>query len=184
MKKLYLIILLAIFVYIAGCSTQSNDSSITTSTPTKPIRDIRQVNCSVFDAKDVVMGGATIYITYDSAKYSDGFLLDKKDTSIYADENGNFIAYLNRSVVYNFTVTEEHGFTPIGQQNPYSYSIILNPPDGGCILKPNIPTPQPTPTSGIKKSWGNIPSPEEFSKNAGEAAKWFGDFVNNIAKNV
>lgn len=147
MKKLCLIILLTIFVYIAECTSQPSDSSITTSTPTIPVKDIRTVTCRVFDAKDTAMGGASIIITYDTSKYSDGFVRsDISSVPAIADEYGNFSIPLNRSVQYNFTVTEEHGFTPIGKQDPYNYNKILNPPDNGCVLKPNIPTPAPTPT--------------------------------------
>jgi hypothetical protein len=146
MKKLYLIILLAIFVYIAGCAAPSSNSSITTSTPTttEKIRDT--LYCSVFDANDKPMPSATINISYDPSKYSDGFIGSNSSfMNRQTDGNGDFSIPLNKSVQFNVIVIEQLGFTS-SKQDTYSYSTTLNPMDK-CIIKPIIPTPTPIPTT-------------------------------------
>ena len=171
MKKFYLFILLAIFVYIAGC-TQPSDSSITTTTPTTPVKDIRPVNCTVFDANNTSMNDVLITITYDTSKYSDGFLRGEMITTTWADAYGNFSAYLNRSVGYNFKVTKRLGYTASKQDD---YSVILNPTDNGCIIKPIIPTPTPTLTTPTPVTWGGsrVYTPREIA----DGLKGFIDFI-------
>ena len=101
-----------------------NSSNILNQTSSE--KQLQTINCRVFDAIDTPMSDAIITISYDPSRYSDGFILGRNDSvrNIRTDENGNFSISLNKSIQYNFTISESH---LIPKQNPFSYSTMLIP---------------------------------------------------------
>jgi len=178
MKKFYVLLLVAMLVTITGCTSESgNSSSISNQTGSE--QQLQTVNCRVFDAIDRPMSDAIITISYDSSNYSDGFIPGRNESvrNTRTDENGNFSISLNRSIPYNFTISESD-FIP--KRNPYSYSTMLIPLNNECILKPTITVPQPAPAPETKSDRADYPSVEELNKQAGDAANWFANIVHDV----
>jgi len=120
MKKFYVLLLLAILATIAGCTSESgNFSSISNQTGSE--KQLQTIYCRVFDAINKPMSDAIITISYDPSRYPEGFIAGRNDSvrNTRTDENGNFSISLNRSIQYNFTISEA-GFIP--KRNPYSYN--------------------------------------------------------------
>ncbi|HJX56911.1 MAG TPA: carboxypeptidase-like regulatory domain-containing protein [Methanoregula sp.] len=178
MKKIFVPLLLAMLVIITGCTSESgNSSSISNQTISE--KQLQTINCRVFDAIDRPMSNAIITISYDPSKYSDGFIPGRNDSfrNTRTDENGNFSISLNRSIQYNFTISESD-FIP--KRNPYSYSTMLIPLNNECILKPTFTALQPDPAPETKSDRADYPSAEELNKQAGDASNWFANIVHDV----
>lgn len=178
MKKFFVLLLLAMLISITGCTSESgNFSSISNQTGSE--KQFQTIHCRVFDAIDTPMSDAIITISYDPSRYSDGFIPGRNDSvrNTRTDENGNFSISLNRSIQYNFTISES-GFIP--RRNPYGYSTMLIPLNNECILKPTISALQPAPVPAIKSDWADYPSVEELNKKAGDAAICFAYIVHDV----
>ena len=178
MKKFFVLLLLAMLVTITGCISESGNSS-SISNQISSEKQLQTVYCRVFDAIDRPMSDAIITISYDPSKYSDGFIPGKNESvrNTRTDENGNFSISLNRSIQYNFTISES-GFIP--KRNPYSYSTMLIPLNNECILKPTFTALQPAPAPETKSDRADYPSVEELNKKAGDASNWFANIVHDV----
>jgi len=178
MKKFYVLLLLAMLVTIAGCTSESgNSSNILNQTSSE--KQLQTINCRVFDAIDRPMSDAIITISYDPSKYSDGFIPGRNESvrTTRTDENGNSSISLNRSIQYNFTISESDF---ISKRNPYSYSTMLIPLNNECILKPTITALQPAPAPETKSDRADYPPVEELNKKAGDASNWFANVVHDV----
>jgi len=178
MKKFFVLLLLAMFVTLTGCTSESgNSSSISNQTTSE--KQLQTVHCRVFDAIDRPMSDAIITISYDPSKYSEGFITGRNESirNTRTDENGNFSISLNRSITYNFTISESD-FIP--KRNPYSYSTVLIPLNNECILKPTFTALQPAPAPETKSDRVDYPSVEELNKKAGDASNWFANIVHDV----
>ena len=178
MKKIFVLVLLAMLVIITACTSESGNSS-SISNQTSSEKQLQTINCRVFDAIDRPMSNAIITISYDPSKYSDGFIPGRNESvrNTRTDENGNFSISLNRSIQYNFTISESD-FIP--KRNPYSYSTMLIPLNNECILKPTITALQPAPAPETKSERVDYPSVEELNKQAGDASNWFANIVHDV----
>jgi len=176
MKKLFVLLLLALLVYLEGCSMESDNFS---RNQTISENEVYPIHCHVSDAHGTPMRYTIVTISYDSSRYSGGFGPGKnyRVMNTRTDENGNFSMPLNRSIPYNFVISEP-GFSPL--QNPYSYSTVLFPSNNECIIKPDVSTSQPAPVPAIKSNWEDYPSVEELNKKAGDAAYWFANKIHDI----
>lgn len=173
MKKLFIIIiLLSLFVYIAGCTSTPGDSSDTTSNQTISEKNLHTVNCRVFDANNMPMGYASIRITYNSSEYSDGFIYGSNLSVmiVKTDENGNFSLPLNKLVPYNFTVIKQPDFALSKQ--PEGFSTLLIPTDDVCLIKPTSRlTSNPVPVNTL-----TLQSPttlQEIIEGVNKGVGWF-----------
>jgi hypothetical protein len=136
MKKLFIIIIiLSLFVYIAGCTSPSRNPPATHSLQTISEKNLHTVNCTVFDANNIPLAYASITITYNSSKYSDGFIYGSNLSVmiVKTDENGTFSLPLNKLVPYNFTVARQRD----------GFSTLFIPTDDECLIKPPSRLPSP-----------------------------------------
>ena len=164
MKKLLILLFLSLFVYLAGCISLPGDPSDTPSNQTISEKNLHTVNCSVFDANNMPMGYASITITYNSSKYSDGFIYGSNLSVmvVKTDENGYFSLPLNKSVPYNFTVAKQQD----------EFSTLLIPTDDVCLIRPTSQlTSPPVPVNTL-----TLRSPttlQELIKGVNKGVGWF-----------
>jgi hypothetical protein len=173
MKKLFVLLLLALLVYLEGCSMVSDNFS---HNQTISENKVYPVHCHVSDAHGAPMRNIIVILSYDSSLYSDGFGTGKKYSirNTKTDENGNFSMPLNRSIQYNF-LTSEPGFSL--KNNLYSNGSVLFPSNTECLLKTTVSTSQPDQVPAIKSDY---PSVKELNKKAGDASYWFANKMHDI----
>jgi hypothetical protein len=165
MKKLFIIIIiLSLFVYLAGCTSPSRNPPATPSLQTISEKNLHTVNCTVFDANNMPLAYASITITYNSSEYSDGFIYGSNLSVmiVKTDENGNFSLPLNKLVPYNFTVAKQRD----------GFSTLFIPTDDECLIKP----PSRLPSHPVPVTTLTLRSPTTLQKlleGVNKGVEWF-----------
>jgi hypothetical protein len=164
MKKLLLLVLLSLFVYLAACISLPGDPSDTPSNQTISEKNLHTVNCRVFDANTLPLANASITITYNSSEYSDGFIYGSNLSvmRVKTDENGNFSLPLNKLVRYNFTVTRQQD----------EFSTLLIPADDVCLIKPTSQVTSP-PVHASTLTMRSPTTLQELIKGVNTGVGWF-----------
>jgi len=136
MRKLYVILPIIMLVFITGCTTSEPNNSVNISNQTKSEKIRDTVYCQVLYANGTPMVYASVNTTYNTSEYSDGFPGDKHSyKNAYTDENGTFSVLMNKTVQFNFTITESDS---IYKRELYTYSTLFIPMNNECILKPSV----------------------------------------------
>jgi hypothetical protein len=165
MKKLFIIIIiLSLFVYLAGCTSLSRNPHAASSLQTISEKNLHTVNCTVFDANNMPMAYASIIITYNSSEYSDGFIYGSNLSVmiVKTDENGTFSLPLNKLVPYNFTVAKQRD----------GFSTLFIPTDDVCLIKP----PSRLPSHPVPVTTLTLRSPTTLQKlleGVNKGVGWF-----------
>jgi hypothetical protein len=164
MKKLLLLVLLSLFVYLAACISLPGDPSDTPLNQTISEKNLHTVNCRVFDANTLPLANTQITITYNSSEYSDGFVYGSNLSvmRVKTDENGNFSLPLNKLVRYNFTVTRQQD----------EFSTLLIPADDVCLIKPTSQVTSP-PVHASTLTMRSPTTLQELIKGVNTGVGWF-----------